>query len=67
MSAQEGVDFVILPDNVWKYLYEIYDGLDIPRYSIEIETDNDDGSKEYVIEIFKKKVLIFILPKKNYH
>lgn len=45
-----------MPDTAWKYLYEIYDGTDIPRYSIEAATDEDDNNggddKQYIVEVF---------------
>lgn len=40
----------------------------MPRYSIELETDdNEDKKKQYMIEIFYKKLQIYILPKVRYH
>jgi hypothetical protein len=52
---------VILPSNAWKYLYEIYEGNELPRYSIELATENDGDDqqptkKEFMIEIFYKKL-----------
>lgn len=41
-SAKEEEDFVILPDDAWKYLFSIYGGEDVPRLSIKI--DADDGN-----------------------
>ena len=44
-SCKEDEDFVIIPENAWKYLHEIYNGTqDIIRYSIEIQSD--DGGNE---------------------
>jgi len=57
---------VLLPDEAWKYLHEIYGGVDIPRYSIEIPTDDEDR-KEFMIEVFYKKLCIYILPKVKHH
>lgn len=71
LEAKEDEDFVILPDAAWHYLYEIYDGVDMPRYSIELAVDADDDSsetkKEFMIEVFHKKLQIFILPKIRNH
>jgi hypothetical protein len=35
-----------LPHSAWIYLFEIYGGNDIPRYSIELITDDDEDSKD---------------------
>jgi hypothetical protein len=45
-SCKEDEDFVILPDSTWKYLYDIYGGNDVPRYSIELATDEEDTSNK---------------------
>jgi hypothetical protein len=31
---KEEEDFMIIPNDVWDYLFSIYEGTDIPRYSI---------------------------------
>ena len=67
MSLSEGEDFIVITDKVWKYLYEIYSGHDIPRHSIEVETDNENSEKEYIVEVFHKKVVVYILPKRSFH
>jgi hypothetical protein len=65
---KEEEDFVILPDDAWRYLYDIYDGIDIPRLSIKIEADDGNTEKdEFMIEIFLKKLFIYILPKVKHH
>ena len=51
-SVKENEDFVILPDDAWQYLFDLYGGNDIPRISIEIEKDSEMGGTEYIIEIF---------------
>jgi hypothetical protein len=67
-SVKEDEDFVILPDDAWKYLLEIYDGFDMPRYSIKIEADDGNSEKdEFMIEIYLKKLFIYILPKVRHH
>jgi hypothetical protein len=43
---KEDEDFVILPDEAWKYLFEIYGGVDLPRYSIELASDEDIDDQE---------------------
>lgn len=40
-DIQEEVHFRLLPDSVFSYLYEIYGGTDIRRYSICLESDAD--------------------------
>lgn len=45
-SLKEDEDFVILPDKAWKYLFDIYGGADIPRYSIEAERDEDEDADQ---------------------
>jgi len=45
-------DFMIVSDEVWAYLHEIYGGNDIPRKSIEILQDGNTQKKEFMIEIF---------------
>ena len=52
---------------LWKYLYGIYEGTDVPRWSIEIETDSENGDKECIVEVFHKKLVLYILPKREYH
>jgi hypothetical protein len=67
-SVKEDEDFVILPDDVWKCLSEIYEGFDMPRYSIKIEADDGNSEKdEFMIEIYLKKLFIYILPKVRHH
>lgn len=40
----------------------------MPRRSIKIEADDGNSEKnEYMIEIFLKKLFIYILPKAKYH
>lgn len=45
-SSKEDEDFVILPDSSWIYLYDIYGGIDLPRYSIQLTTDEDEEQQE---------------------
>jgi hypothetical protein len=53
VSLKEYEDYVLLSDPAWKYLYSLYGGSDIPRYSIEVATDdNTEARKEYMIELF---------------
>lgn len=70
-----------MPDNAWKYLYDIYGGTNIPRYSIEvveevdgIQQEEDEGKKtltavkkSYVIEDRERKLNLYILPKVKNH
>lgn len=80
-SAKEGQDYMFLTDDVWQYLYEIYGGQDIPRYSIEVLEEIDiineeeegevkpevKAKKSYVIEERLKKLNLYILPKVKTH
>jgi hypothetical protein len=60
-------DFILVTDDAWDYLYKLYGGTDIPRYSIEvsnvepeasenIEASGTPGDKEYIVEVFYKKL-----------
>lgn len=40
-SLKEEEDFIILNEDVHLYLHKIYGGNVIPRYSIEVEQDED--------------------------
>lgn len=67
-SLKEEEDFVILPDKAWQYLFKIYGGTDIPRYSIEAERDEDtEEEQQYLVEVYLKKLYIYILPKIRNH
>lgn len=71
-SMKEEEDFILLPHDVWDYLYDIYDGTDIPRFSIKIDkeeaTEEGEQTKdEYIVEVFWKKIYIYILPKTRNH
>jgi hypothetical protein len=53
-------DFLLLTDEAWEYLFKIYGGNDITRYSIEVSSDpTEEGGKtekEFIIEVFYKKL-----------
>lgn len=66
-SCKEDEDFVLLPDAAWKLLFEIYGGLDIPRYSIEVATDSDSEDKQFIVEVFYQRLQLYILPKSTNH
>jgi DUSP domain len=66
-SMKEDEDFVILTDEVWKYLHKIYGGQDIPRFSIEAEKETEEDETQYMIEIYLKKLSIYIFPKVKNH
>lgn len=56
----------MIDDSAWDYLFAIYGGYDIPRYSIEIANEEDTSAtaeKEYMIEIYYKRVQVYILPR----
>ena len=65
-SCKEDEDFIILNEEAWHYLYERYGGNDCPRYSIEVKTE-EETEKQYMIEVFYKKLQIYILPKTANH
>ena len=69
-------DFILVSDEAWDYLSQRYGGQDIPRYSIEVASDESvvpEGdtrtpkSKEYMIEIYYKQLFFYILPRKTQH
>ena len=71
-------DFILVTDEAWDYLFKLYGGTDIPRYSIEvsnvepeasetIEASGTPGVKEYIVEVFYKKLQIYILPRGTSH
>jgi hypothetical protein len=71
-------DFILVTDEAWNYLFKLYGGTDIPRYSIEvsnvepeasenIEASGTPGEKEYIVEVFYKKLQIYILPRGTSH
>lgn len=66
-SLKEDEDFVILPEEAWQYLYDIYGGTDIPRLSIEVAHDDETPNPEYMIEIYFKRIFIYIYPKVKNH
>ena len=37
-------DFILVKDEAWDYLYKIYGGTDLPRYSIEVSGGDPDQS-----------------------
>jgi hypothetical protein len=71
-------DFILVTDEAWDYLFKLYGGVDIPRYSIEVsnvepedsgttEVSATPGDKEYIVEVFYKKLQIYILPRGTNH
>jgi len=70
-------DFILVTDEAWNYLFKTYGGTDIPRYSIEVSSnepaDTEDtqvatnADKEFIVEVFYKKVQIYILPRGTPH
>eukprot|EP01022_Parablepharisma_sp_SALTPOND_P021640 TRINITY_DN430_c0_g1_i2.p1 TRINITY_DN430_c0_g1~~TRINITY_DN430_c0_g1_i2.p1 ORF type:complete len:954 (-),score=101.40 TRINITY_DN430_c0_g1_i2:5438-8299(-) len=53
-GLQEGVDFLLVPDQVWQIWETLYGGLDIPRVSYPA---TDDSAKP-VIDVFLQKVTL---------
>ena len=68
-SCKLDEDFIVVNDQTWNYLFEIYDGRDIPRYSIEVATENntEETDKEYIIELYYKRLQVYILPREAEH
>ena len=67
-SMKEEEDFIIVSDDVWKYLYEIYGGADLPRMSIQVAKDDDDkADPDYMVEVYLKRIFIYILPRVKNH
>ena len=62
-SAKEGEHFIIVNEKIWEYLQSRYDGIEIKRFSIELPNDTD--KREFAIEVFLKRILFYILPKKS--
>ena len=71
-------DFILVTDEAWDYLFKLYDGTDIPRYSIEVSSGDPEASgteeataspadKEYIVEVFYKMLQIYILPRRTSH
>jgi hypothetical protein len=69
-------DFILVSDEAWDYLFKIYGGTDLPRYSIEVPSGdpeemgdgtNPSKEKEYIVEVFYKKLQIYILPRETPH
>ena len=62
-SCKEDEDFVLLSEEAWKYLFSIYGGTDIPRYSISLAIDTPSEDEDFVVEVFYQKLQLYILPK----
>ena len=58
---------MLLPEAVWKPLYELYGGTEIQRVSIEAACDEDSTDKTYIVEVFYQKLQFYILPKTSNH
>lgn len=75
LDTKEDEHYVLLPHSAWLFLFDVYEGINMPRYSIELAVDADeegvDGAnskkREFMIEIYLKKVQIYILPKIESH
>lgn len=66
-SCKEDEDFVLLPDSVWNYLFEIYGGTDIPRYSISLASEAPSDDIDFQVEVYYQKLQLYILPKNTSH
>lgn len=70
LDTKEDEHYVLLPHPAWLFLFDIYEGINMPRHSIELAVDTDESQpkkREFMIEIYLKKVQIYILPKIDSH
>eukprot|EP00350_Pseudokeronopsis_sp_OXSARD2_P003695 CAMPEP_0170547770 /NCGR_PEP_ID=MMETSP0211-20121228/6101_1 /TAXON_ID=311385 /ORGANISM="Pseudokeronopsis sp., Strain OXSARD2" /LENGTH=322 /DNA_ID=CAMNT_0010852937 /DNA_START=359 /DNA_END=1327 /DNA_ORIENTATION=+ len=67
-STKEDQDFVIVGEEVWSYLKKKFKVANtIPRFSIEAEKENEDDESQYLVEVYLKKIHLYILPKQKNH
>ena len=66
-SAKEDEDFVLLPDAAFQLLKSNYGGRDVPRFSIEAEKEDEEQESMFIVEVYLKKLNIYILPKVKNH
>jgi hypothetical protein len=58
---KEEQDYKILDQESWCYLYDLYGGVDIPRYSITVPTATEKD--DYIVETNLRKFCVATLPK----
>lgn len=68
-SLKEDEDYTLLSHDAWVYLHNIYGGTDMPRISIQVakEDDESEDQHEYMVEVYFKRIFLYILPKVKYH
>lgn len=65
-EIQEDEHFILLPDRLFSYLYEIYGGNDIRRFSIALASDGESPA-EHIVELQLRQLKVFIIPRISYY
>lgn len=47
---------MLLTDSVWTYLFEIYGGTDVPRYSISLASESTSDDIDFQVEVYYQKL-----------
>lgn len=47
---------MLLTDSVWTYLFEIYGGTDVPRYSISLASETPSDDIDFQVEVYYQKL-----------
>jgi len=65
-NLREEEDYIIVNSRIWKYLYEIYDGIPILREAIKnFDKAVDYEEAEVIIEVNLVKLYLFEVPREN--
>lgn len=59
-NLKEEQDYILVSDQCWQYLFDIYGGVDLRRFSIKVP--KEDGGCDYIIEVHLRKFIIYGLP-----
>jgi hypothetical protein len=62
-TCKEDQHYKVVDEDVWAYLYSIYGGKAIQRYSIEVQTDQ---GTEFLIEVFLRRFTTLGYPRVKY-
>ena len=57
-NLKEDLDYVIVNEEVWGYLYSLFGGKEIKRYGTLIDAE----TKECIIEVNLQKIYVFDIP-----
>ena len=60
-NLKEDQHYKVLDDHIWKYLFNIYGGKDVPRVSITVRTE-DISKPDYVVETMLRRFKIVSYP-----